>query len=133
MQEQKIVVHMKGGEIRKGITTDFTPQSETFHLLPAEGGGVPFRVKTDEMKALFYVKDYLGNRDFVARKKFDEVKQTNRKAIVAFKDGEEIWGYKSETDSDGDVGFFFYPADERDNNLQIFVVRSATEEIREVS
>jgi len=133
MQEKKIVVHMKGGKIRKGVTHDFTPQSESFHLLPAEGGGVPLRVKLDDMKALFYVKDYLGNRDFVARKEFAEAKQANRKVIVAFKDGEEIWGYTSESHTDNDVGFFFFPADDRDNNLRIFVIRSATEQVREVS
>jgi hypothetical protein len=64
--ENKIVVHMKGGAIHKGITHDFDPASENFHLLPAEGGGVPRRVAVGDMKALFYVKDYIGNRDFVA-------------------------------------------------------------------
>ncbi len=133
MQEKKIVVHMKGGNIRKGVTHDFTPQSESFHLLPAEGGGVPYRVKMDDMKALFYVKDYLGNRDFNARKEFEGVKHTSRKAIVLFNDGEEIWGYQAEDQPDDQLGFFFYPADEKDNNLQIFIIRSATKEIREVS
>ena len=60
MEERKIVVHMVGGTIHKGITLDFGPDRSDFHLLPAEGGGVPVRIRVGEMKALFYVKDYLA-------------------------------------------------------------------------
>ena len=63
--ENKIVVHMKDGTIHKGVTHDFRAEGSSFHLLPAEGGGVPLNVRTDKMKALFYVKNYVGNRDFV--------------------------------------------------------------------
>jgi hypothetical protein len=133
MQEHKIVVHLKDGTIRKGVTHDFDPEGENFHLLPAEGGGVPRRVGIDDMKALFYVKDYLGNRDFVARRQFAEAHAKSQKAIARFKDGEEIWGVLGEgADSDG-LGFFFFPADKDDNNVRIFVVRSALEELKEVS
>ena len=76
--ENKIVVHMKGGTIHKGITQDFDPDLESFHVLPAEGGGVPIRVRLTEMKALFWVKDYIGNRDFIARRRFDETDERHR-------------------------------------------------------
>jgi hypothetical protein len=128
--ENKIVVHMKDGAIHKGVTHDFAPESENFHILPAEGGGVPLRVTVDGMKALFYVKDYLGNRDFVARQQFDEAREAGKKAIVRFKDGEEIWGYLGEGAQAEDTGFFFFPADAEDNNLRIFVIRSALEGMR---
>ena len=49
--ENKIVVHMKDGAIHKGITHDFDPDADTFHLLPAEGGGVPRRVVVDDRAA----------------------------------------------------------------------------------
>ena len=128
--ENKIVVHMKDGVIRKGVTHDFNPPDESFHLLPAEGGGVPVRVAVDDMKAVFYVRDYLGNRDFVARRQFDEAREAGRKAIVTFKDGEEVWGCLGE-DADADkVGFYFFPADNEDNNIRIYVVRSAMEGLR---
>lgn len=127
--EIKVVVHLKGGTIHKGITHDFSTAQEYFHLLPAEGGGVPVRVRRDDMKALFYVKDYIGNRDFVAHRAFAEDKPL-QKAIVTFKDGEEIWGYVEGSSSDDEIGFFFYPADKRDNNIKIYVVRSATEGCR---
>jgi hypothetical protein len=128
--EQKIVVHMRGGAIHKGLTQDFSPKQPAFHLLPAEGGGLPLKVKLDEMKAMFWVKDYLGNRDFVARRDFDPaVSQVGRRAIVTFEDGESLWGAVTE-DEAAAPGFFFVPSDERDNNIKIFVIRTALKELR---
>ena len=129
--EQKVVVHMKDGKIHKGVTQDFVPEIEKFHILPAEGGGVPVRVRADDMKALFWVKDYLGNRQFVADQKFDEGEKA-RRAIVTFADGEEMWGTVDGTVEE-ERGFFLVPADQEDNNVRIFVVRSALKELRMVS
>jgi hypothetical protein len=125
--ENKIVVHMKDGTVRKGITHDFDPAAPTFHVLPAEGGGVPGRVAIEEMKALFYVKDYIGNRDFVSRRQFDEAHRSGRRTILTFADGETMWGYQAES-PDAGPGFYFFPIDERDNNIRIFVVRSSLKE-----
>jgi hypothetical protein len=128
--EQKIVVHMRDGAIHKGVTHDFRPKQETFHLLPAEGGGVPLRIKIDGMKAMFWVKDYLGNRDFIARRDFDPAKEPpGRRAVLTFQDGETIWGSVTEDDTT-DPGFFFVPSDDRDNNIKIFIVRTSLKELR---
>jgi hypothetical protein len=128
--ENKIVVHMKDGTIHKGVTHDFNPGETVFHLLSGEGGGVPIRIRTDDMKALFYVKDYIGNRDFVARRQFDEAHRAARKAIVTFDDGEEIWGVLGEGADDEGTGFFLFPVDKEDNNIRIFVIRSAMKDLR---
>jgi hypothetical protein len=128
--ENKIVVHTKDGGIHKGVTHDFDPNETGFHLLPAEGGGVPMRFQMDQLKALFYVKDYVGNRDFVARQQFDEAHRAARKAIVSFHDGEEIWGVLGEGADEDGIGFYFFPADKRDNNIRIYVIRSAMKEMR---
>ena len=127
--ENKIVVHMKDGAIHKGITQDFDPARPDFYVLPAEGGGVPVRVAVEQMKALFYVKDWVGNRDFVARRQFDEARRSGRKAILTFADGETVLGSVVEDDP-GAPGFFFVPDDRRDNNIKIFVVRTAVKELR---
>ncbi|HZN53841.1 MAG TPA: hypothetical protein VFB67_00840, partial [Candidatus Polarisedimenticolaceae bacterium] len=101
-----------------------------FHVLPAEGGGVPVRIDMKEMKAMFWVKDYLGNREFVARRDFDPGKTvTGRRAILTFMDGESIWGAVTEDDP-AVPGFFFVPSDDRDNNIKIFVVRTSLKELR---
>jgi hypothetical protein len=132
MEEKKIVVHMKDGTIHKGITHDFDPPNETFHLLPAEGGGVPVTIGLETMKALFYVRDYIGNRDFVARKEFDDAKRAGRRAILTFEDGEEMWGTLGKGFDDAGPGFFFFPVDAADNNIRIFVIRSSLKEMKEV-
>lgn len=93
---------------------------------------MPLRIRLEEMKALFYVKDYVGNRDFVARRQFDEARRAGRRAILTFTDGETMWG----TLGDGDekaAGFFFFPVDEQDNNIRIFVMRSSLKEMRLVA
>ncbi len=130
--ENKVVAHMKDGTIHKGLTHDFSPDRESFHLLPAEGGGLPIRLRLEAMKALFWVKDYIGNRDFVARKQFDDAQRRGRRAIVVFQDGEEIWGTLGEGADDNPLGFFLFPADPEDNNIRIFVVRSFVREVREL-
>ena len=130
--ENKIVVHMKDGSIHKGVTHDFAPDKPGFHLLPAEGGGVPMKVGLEQMKALFYVRDYLGNRDFVARKQFDDARRAGRRAILTFEDGEEMWGTLGEGYDEKGSGFYFFPVDEEDNNIRIFVIRSSLKEMKEV-
>ena len=130
--EQKLVVHKKDGKIYKGITQDFDPANEAFHFLPAEGGGIPMRMTLSETKALFWVKDYIGNRQFVARHSFDQTDRPGERTIVTFEDGEEIWGTLT-GDADGKLGFFLIPADAEDNNVRIFVVRSALKDMRAAS
>lgn len=128
--EQKIVVHTKDGRIYKGVTQDFAPDAEAFYFLPAEGGGMPLRFRIDDLKALFWVRDYFGNRDFVARREFDP-ERSGRQAIVSFEDGEEIWGTLDGPEEG--AGFYLVPADRRDNNVRIFVVRSALKELKLMS
>ena len=126
--EDKVVVHMRDGAIHKGITNDFRPADDSFHLLPAEGGGVPMRLQLRAMKALFYVKDYIGNRDFQTRRAFEQSRRDGRKAIVTFEDGETIWGVIPAYDPNAS-GFEFYPADPEDNNTRIFVISSSVRSV----
>jgi len=128
----KVVIHMKDRTIYKGVTRDFEASSESFHLLPAEGGGVPMRLHLEDMKAVFYVRDFVGNSAFVARKDFDEARQKGTRVILRFKDGEEMWGTVSEASGEA-KGFFFFPSDPKDNNLRIFVIRSSLDRMEEVS
>ena len=130
--EQKLVVHKRDGTIYKGVTHDFDPSSESFHFLPGEGGGIPIRMELNEMKALFWVKTYLGNRRHVARQSFEDGDQAGTRQVVTFEDGEEIWGTLT-GDADGKLGFFLIPADAEDNNIRIFVVRSALKDTRAAS
>lgn len=130
--EQKIVVHLRAGLVHKGVTHDFDPDNAVFHLLPAEGGGVPIRIRLEDAKAVFYVKDYLGNRDFNARRHFDQVRRAGRKVILTFLDGEQMWGTIAEGD-ESKPGFYFYPVDELDNNIRLYVPRSSLKDLQVVA
>ena len=130
--EQKLVVHKNDGTVHKGVTQDFDPHREAFHFLPAEGGGIPIRMELAETKALFWVKDYIGNRQYVARQSFEQGPRSGERTVVTFQDGEEIWGTLT-GDAEGQLGFFLIPADPEDNNIRIFVVRAALKDMRAVS
>ncbi len=123
-----MVAHMKDGTIHKGITQDFFPERNSFHLLPAEGGGIPKEIIIEDMKALFFVKDWIGNREHIRVKEFSNNAKYGRKAIVTFKDGEQMWvtyqGYDEKR-----RGFFVFPADPSDNNIRVYVVKSFIENI----
>src|SRR5437867_287584 len=126
--ENKVVVHMRDGTVHKGVTNDFRPEADTFHLLPAEGGGIPMRIALPAMKALFYVKDYIGNRDYNTRKAFENSRGEGRRAIVTFEDGETIWGIVPSYDPNAS-GFDLYPADPDDNNIRIFVINRSVKSV----
>lgn len=130
--ENKVVVHMKDGTIRKGVTRSFDPDESSFYLLPAEGGGVPMQIVQEDMKALFFVRDFLGDSGFVARKDFEAARKDGCRLILKFQDGEEMWGTAEEPPGDAS-GFFFLPADDLDNNVRIFVVRSSLKSLEAVS
>jgi uncharacterized protein DUF6982 len=128
--EEKVVAHYKNGKTLRGLTQDFTPGSESFYLLPSEGGGVPSTVRIEDLKALFYVREWGAARRSVERaKKFAMESALGKKAVVEFHDGEKVWGF-SEGYSRDKQGFFFYPADPAENNVRIYVINSAVKDIR---
>lgn len=126
--ENKVVAHMRDGTIHKGFTRDFDPSRERFHLLPAEGGGVPVPLELGQLKALFYVKDYLGNRDYDPPPGFGPAPALGRRCIVTFEDGEVIYGSTPDYSPDA-RGFTLHPSDPEDNNVKLFVSRAAVKRI----
>ncbi len=128
--EEKIVAHYTDGRTQRGSTHDFKPDADSFHLLPSEGGGIPTTVNLNDLKALFYVRDFGMMRRQVDRaKKFGDDRPAGQKTIVEFKDGETIWGF-TEQYSEASRGFFFIPADPKENNTRIFIVNSSVKQIK---
>ena len=122
MEANKVVVKFKDNKLLKGTTSDFFPNKNQFHLnLP---DGEIFEITVEDLKAIYFVKDYDGNKD---RKKSytDEITGTGRKMKVDFTDGESIIGFTLGYSPER-TGFYFTPADAGGNNLRIFVVKSAT-------
>ena len=125
MQQNKVVVQLKNGTVRKGITNDFLPNKQRFHLTGMDGSTEP--VDIDTLKALFFVKDIDGNKDY--KESYNDIIQGGgRKIRVEFADGEVIIGYVLGYSPDR-PGFIMSPADSKGNNNRVFVVRSATKHI----
>lgn len=127
----KVIARYGDGRLLKGFTNDFMPGKEEFHITP-EGvptGTAPTPVQREELKALFFVKDFEGDPSHDERKNFDDVRTVSgRKIRVEFSDGEVLigttLGYQR-----GRPGFFIESVDDESNILRCFVVTSATKSI----
>ena len=83
-----------------------------------------------DIKALFFVKDFEGNRDYHERKEFNDADVAQgRKVEITFIDGETMQGSTVGYDSKR-MGFFLIPTDPNGNNTRIFVVNAAVKEFR---
>lgn len=130
-ETNKVVAHLNGGKILKGTTQDFFPNRPIFHVLPADGSpGIEMRIR--QLKALFFVKDYAGNRERRDVRGFVEgpaETAQGKKIAVRFKDGELLCGYSLSFSPDRE-GFFMFPSDPGSNNLRVYVVTSSTVEVK---
>lgn len=127
MIQNKIVVHYKDGRIVKGTTSDFLPTRPLFHVTPSDGqSSAPLvEVKVPDVKAIFFVKDFVGNQARKDIQGFPDKPIVGKKVKIGFKDGEIMIGTTQGYDPGRD-GFFIIPADMDSNNERCFVVASAT-------
>jgi hypothetical protein len=127
---QKIVVRYKDGRLFKGFTHDFHPTRAHFAIWPSinapqhEGIQVPLA----GLKAVFFVRDFRGDADYVEEKHFEQGGH-GRRIEVTFFDQEVLVGTTLSYRPDGQ-GFFLIPADPRTNNVRVFVVTSAVRHVR---
>ena len=131
MIQNKIVVRYQDGRIRKGQTGDFLPTKPVFHLTLADAApdAKPLEVKVAEIKAIFFVKDFAGNRERQKVQEFPAGKPVvGRKIRVVFQDGETLVGTTQGYDATR-PGFFVIPADPASNNDRCFVVTRATKQV----
>ena len=126
MKPNKVVIQSKNGTITKGQTSDFFPNKAKFHLTTL-GGNIE-EIKTEELKAVFFVKDCDGDKSYEYSYD-DTITGGGRKIKINFADGEEIIGY-TQGYSPNRPGFFIIPADLKGNNEKIFVIKSATKKVQ---
>ncbi|RPH47592.1 MAG: hypothetical protein EHM85_19475 [Desulfobacteraceae bacterium] len=131
MIQNKIVVRYQDGKILKGQTSDFLPTKPAFHLslIDAPFGSSTIEVKVSEVKAVFFVKDFAGNREYKEVQGFSASKSAGgRKITVSFQDGETLIGTTQGYDPKR-TGFFIVPADADSNNDRCFVVQSSVQNV----
>ena len=127
-----VVAHFKDGRVRKGYTSNFSFFRERFDLMevdPETGeelGSVD--VAVEDLKALFFVKDFRGDASFrpdpaAERHGFGD------RVEVTFHDRETLVGYTPRYREEN-RGFLLYPADPRTNNQLVAVIRSSVTRVK---
>ncbi len=129
-ETNRVVVRFLDGHVIKGTTEDFFPNRPSFHL-HVLGTGALEDVRCKDLKAVFFVKDFAGDRHRKDRSGFAVANDAVRgkKIAVLFKDGEIYCGYTLAYTPDRN-GFFVEPADPGTNNLRAYVLTHATREVR---
>ena len=119
----KIIIRYADGSIKKGVTEDFFPNKEMFHIRDNDDGEYK-EIYVKQLKAVFFVKSFDGDPKYEEKSDIARV-GLGRKIKVVFKDGETLHGYTQGFSRDR-VGFIFYPSDPKSNNDKAFIVISAT-------
>jgi hypothetical protein len=127
MIQNRIVARFADGRTLKGTTQDFAPTKEAFHVITSEGGARPFKVALADLKAVFFVKDLIGNAQYTDSKEFLRA-LPGKRLEVTFADGEVIVGATQAYQPDR-TGFFLVPADPLSNNDRVFVVTKAVRSV----
>ena len=119
---ENVVLHYRDGQLLKGHIAAFSGENLTFEVQPLTGGPAPITVELTSLKAVFFVKDFVGDSTYGEVKAFgDGEYQPGTRMEVAMFDGEVLVGTVESYTPDGH-GFFLVPADTKSNNLRCFVV-----------
>ena len=128
-----VAAHLRDGRVLKGVTQDFGPAKDRFHLfldgdLTSKGVEVPIA----DLKAVFFVKSFEGDARRRDDYDFERARGQGRRMLVTFADGEQIAGYTMGY-APNKPGFFLVPADPDGNNSRIYVVTAATRSVEFVT
>ncbi len=128
--EQKIVAHFADGQIMKGRAEDFFPHKEIFHITVdgSKPGEKPIEIRLKMLKAIFFVKDFTGDRAYREKRDFGQATFYGKKTIVRFKDGEVLYGF-TQGYSPIRPGFFLFPSDPQTNNSRVFVIAASVRKV----
>ncbi len=132
MEVNKIVARYRDGRIRKGYTENFFPNKTKFHLRPRADAapGEAEEVMLNELKAVFFVRDFTGDRAYRERKQLLEGEKPRGRILeITFSDGEVLVGTTMGYDPSR-PGYFIFPVDPKSNNQKIFVVTGAVKSAR---
>jgi len=127
----KVIARLVDGGMVKGMTADFLPTKDVFHVSEgtAPAGAKPVEIRTADLKALFFVKDFAGDPEHVQKNEFEPTHSlAERRIKVVFKDGEVLVGTTTGYQP-GRPGFFLEPADATSNIERCYVVAAATQEV----
>ncbi len=140
--EERVAARFNSGKVLKGWVKDFTADSDMVFLDEAESG-MNHIIPINDLKALFFIRTFEGDRDYRDKKAFGVSSSSSkgRKVFIKFKDKESLVGFIDgevpfqkgftlvKPDGTEDTGFFLAPSDADSNNIKVFVVGSAIENV----
>jgi len=127
MASSRVVARYRDGRLIKGITSNFQPRREGFHVQTPKGAVAA--IHQAELKALFFVRDLAGDPTRRESARFSpERPAPGRKIRIEFPDGEVIVG-TTQGYQPNRPGFFVIPADAGSNNERCFVITAATSRV----
>ena len=127
----KVVARFVDGRTVKGTTMDFHPDKNLFHVIEASAVGyaTPIPIRMRELKAVFFVKDLVGDPHRDKTREPGPARPAAGRAIkVVFNDGEVLLGTTAGFQH-GRPGFFVEPEDPSVNANRCYVLAAATREI----
>ena len=132
---EKAVLRFENGKVLKGYIRNFTSDAEIVTVEEA-GTGKVFTVDIHQLKAIFFVRVFKGDRYHREIKSYGLSKLKGQKIFIKFKDKEDMVGFLEgrfpwekgfflSKHDDSVKGFFILPVDGDSNNIKLFVVSSS--------
>ncbi len=125
-----VVAHFLDGRLVKGTSLDVAPNRPKCHVKTNES---MVEVELAKLKALFFVRDIDGDREYSESLTVDpaDMRLRGAKGIeVTFHDGERFVGLTNRFPPNRPF-FFVLPIDAKSNNIRVLVNRFAVETIKE--
>ncbi len=138
-KRERVVLRLSDGRVLKGYLNGFSPTSDEVMLADAVTSET-HRVNVAEMKAIFFVRSFEGDREHREKKTYGLTRPRGNRVYIKFKDGESLVGFLegdvpwkkgfflSRSVSDG-KGFFLLPVDEDANNRKVFVIAASVSDV----
>jgi len=138
-ENQRAILRFLDGSMLKGLIKDFTLADDFVYI--EDESSEKQKIKLKQLKAIFFVRKFEGNKDHREKKSFTGAKRAGKRLFVKFKDGEQMTGYL-EGDTPWDKGFFLdlkkssgfflIPVDQDSNNIKVFVITSALQDVTQM-
>ena len=137
--EERVVARFNDGRVLKGYAKGFSAEADDV-VIDEAGSGKEHRIAMGDLKALFFIKSFEGDKTYREKKAFGGnthdghkvyIKFSDQESLVGFVEGENPWGKGFFLSKDGGKakGFFLVPVDGDSNNVKVFVVGTSVEDV----
>ncbi len=83
MKKHKVVLKFLDGKMIKGYIDDFSAEDETVSVEDKTSNQQI--VKMNDLKAIFFVKTFMGNKNYSEKKTYTALSRSTKKVLVRFR------------------------------------------------